>query len=122
MSSIHFVVPVAASPADVRDRLAEAAQDPAEVVKLFTSSPDVRAEVAAGPNEVWRIRVDGPQFRSAGTAAVRPATDGGADLEIQIELRGKGLLSLAGPVITLASGKLQHEATQALQREFGHRA
>lgn len=122
MSSIHFVVPVAASPADVQDRLVDAAEDPAEVVKLFTSSPDVKAEMAAGPNDVWRVRVDGPQFRSAGTAAIRPATGGGSDLEIRIEVRGKGLLSLASPVITLASGRIEHEAIRALQREFGCRA
>ncbi len=121
MSSLHFVVPVAASPTSVRRRLDEAASDPHEVVKLFTTSPDVRAEVAAGPNEVWRVRVEGPQFRSAGTAAVRSAANGGSDLEIRIEIRGKGLLSIASPVMALASGKIEHEATRALQREFGIR-
>ncbi|NNF54564.1 MAG: hypothetical protein HKN03_08995 [Acidimicrobiales bacterium] len=121
MSSIHFVVPVAAELKTVQRQMKKAAKDPSEFVKMFTTSQDVIADVAEGRNDVWRIRVEGPQFRSSGTAALRPAATRGTDIEIQIEVRGKGWLSLASPIIALASGKIEGEATEALQKEFGAR-
>ena len=120
MTSLHFLVPVAASPDDVEAKLHEAANDPDQFVDLFTTSPDIDAEVTQGQERLWRIRVEGPQFRSKGTAAVLPVADG-TDIEIQIDLRGKGFLALAGPVLGLAAGKVEGEATRALQREFGAR-
>ncbi len=123
MSSIHFVVPVAAELNLVQRQMKKAAKDPSEFVKMFTTSQDVIADVAEGRNDVWRIRVEGPQFRSSGTAALLAGTGTGTgtDIEIQIEVRGKGWLSLASPVIALASGKIEGEATEALQRQFGAR-
>lgn len=121
MSSIHFVVPVAAGLNLVQRQMKKAARDPSEFVKMFTTSTDVIADVAEGRNDVWRIRVEGPQFRSSGTAALRAGTGIGTDIEVQIEVRGKGWLSLASPVIALASGKIEGEATEALQRKFGAR-
>lgn len=121
MSSIHFVVPVAAELKLVQSQMKKAARDPSEFVKMFTTSTDVIADVAEGRNDVWRIRVEGPQFRSSGTAALRAGTGIGTDIEVQIEVRGKGWLSLASPVIALASGKIEGEATEALQRKFGAR-
>ena len=125
MSSIHFVVPVAAELKLVQRQMKKAAKDPSEFVKMFTTSQDVIADVAEGRNDVWRIRVEGPQFRSSGTAALLSGTGTGigtgTDIEIQIEVRGKGWLSLASPVIALASGKIEGEATEALQKQFGAR-
>ena len=121
MSSIHFVVPVAAELNLVQRQMKKAAKDPSEFVKMFTTSKDVIADVADGRNDVWRIRVEGPQFRSSGTAALRAGTGIGTDIEVQIEVRGKGWLSLASPVIALASGKIEGEATEALQKKFGVR-
>lgn len=122
MSSLHFIVPVASDRATVQDRFRKASTDPAEVVRLFTSSQDVIAEAAEGPNNVWRIRVEGPRFRSAGTTAVANRGDGESNIEIQIEIRGKGVLGVAGPLIGLAAGRLEDEATTALQAEFGRPA
>jgi hypothetical protein len=122
VSSLHFIVPVASDRATVQDRFRHASTDPAEVVRLFTTSNDVIAEAAEGPNNVWRIRVDSPRFRSAGTTAVSNRGDGGSDIEIQIEIRGKGLLGVAGPLVGLVSGRLEHEAATALQAEFGRAA
>ena len=123
MSSIHFVVPVAAQLKLVQRPMKSAAKDPSQFVKMFTTSDDVIADVAEGQNDVWRIRVEGPQFRSSGTAALRAGMGAGpgTDIEIQIEVRGKGWLSLASPIIALASGKIEGEATEALQKEFGAR-
>ncbi len=47
----------------MQGRFREASTDPAEVVRLFTTSDDVIAEVAEGPNDVWRIRVEGPRVQ-----------------------------------------------------------
>lgn len=142
MSSLHFTVPVAADPAVVQKRMGTAAKDPAQFVGMFTTSPEITADVAEGGAGVWRIRVEGPQFKSAGTAAVRPASAvaggassygdakataahavgaNGTDIEIQIEVKGKGWLAIASPIIALASGKIEGEATEALQKEFGSR-
>ncbi len=120
MTSLHFMVPVAAAQSEVDARLASASKDPTQFVHLFTTSPDIDAEVAGGTEGVWRVKVEGPQFRSNGTAAVLPVHEG-TDIEIQIELKGKGLLAFAGPVLGLAAGKVQGEATKALQKEFGSR-
>ena len=119
MSSVHFVVPVAAELKLVQRQMKKAAKDPSEFVKMFTTSQDVIADVAEARNDVWRIRVEGPQFRSSGTAALLAGNGTGTDIEIQIEVRGKGWLSLASPIIALASGKIEGEATEALQKEFG---
>ncbi len=121
MSSVHFVVPVAAELKLVQRQMKKAAKDPSEFVKMFTTSQDVIADVAEARNDVWRIRVEGPQFRSSGTAALLAGNGTGTDIEIQIEVRGKGWLSLASPIIALASGKIEGEATEALQKEFGAR-
>ncbi len=119
MSTVKFNVPVAASPDEVAKRLNDAAQDPSEFVHMFTTSNDIDADVAEGRNGVWRIRVEGPQFRSRGTTSVRPHGDDGSDIEINIDLRGKGLMGLASPLLMLASGRIEEEATEALQKEFG---
>jgi hypothetical protein len=119
VSSLHFVIPVGSDRSTVQSRLREASTDPAEVVRLFTTSDDVIAEVAEGPNHVWRVRVEGPQFRSAGTTAISTRRGGGSDIEIQIEIRGKGFLGFAGSLVGLAAGRIQSEATAALQAEFG---
>ncbi len=121
MTTLHFIVPVAASPQQVEVKLSEAAKDPTQFVHLFTTSPDIDADVAEGGKGLWRIRVEGPQFRSKGTVAVLSVPDG-SDIEIQIDLRGKGFLALAGPVLGLAAGKVEGEATKALQNEFGERS
>lgn len=120
MTSLHFIVPVAAAPAVVHAKMAEATKDPTQFVHLFTTSSDIDAEVAEGRDGVWRIQVEGPQFRSKGTATVLPVDDG-TNIQIRIELKGKGFLAFAGPVLGLAAGKVEGEATNALQQEFGVR-
>ncbi|MFW2383256.1 MAG: hypothetical protein ACN4GZ_16000 [Acidimicrobiales bacterium] len=120
MTAFHFTVPVGSEPRVVQNRLAEASKDPYQFVSLFTASPDyIDAEVAEGRNGVWRVRVDGPKFRSKGTTVVRAHPTGGSEIDIQIDLQGRGLLGLAGPLLGVATGKLQDEATRALQDEFG---
>ncbi len=119
MTALHFTVPVGSEPHAVQNRLAEASQDPSRFVYLFTTSDGIDAEVAEGRNGVWRVRVEGPQFKSKGTTVVRADPAGGSEIDIQIDLRGKGLLGLAGPLLGIAAGKLQDEATRALQKEFG---
>ena len=119
MTALQFTVPVGSEPGVIHLRLAEAARDPSRFVYLFTTSDEVAAEVAEGRNGVWRVRVEGPQFRSKGTTVVRAHPTGGSEIDIQIDLRGKGLLGLAGPLLGLAAGRVQDEATRALQNEFG---
>lgn len=119
MTALHFTVPVGSEPRAVEHRLAEAAQDPSRFVYLFTTSNEIDAEVAEGRNGVWRVRVEGPQFKSKGTTVVRAHPAGGSEIDIQIDLRGKGLLGLAGPLLGIAAGKVKDEATRALQNEFG---
>ena len=115
------MVPVAAAPDTVELKLADASTDPTQFVHLFTTSPSIDAEVSQGTTGVWRIQVEGPHFHSTGTAAVLPVGDG-TDIEVQIKLKGKGFLAFAGPVLGLAAGKVEGEATKALQREFGARS
>lgn len=120
MTAIHFTVPVGSEPGVVQSRLAQASKDPYQFVNLFTATPNhIDAEVAEGRNGVWRVRVEGPKFRSKGTTVVRPHPTGGSEIDIQIDLRGKGLLGLAGPLLGVAAGRLQDEAIRALQDEFG---
>jgi hypothetical protein len=119
VTALHFTVPVRSEPPVVQRRLAEASQDPSRFVYLFTTSDDIDAEVEEGRNGVWRVRVEGPQFRSKGTTVVRAHPAGGSEIDVQIDLRGKGLLGLAGPLLGIAAGKVRDEATRALQNEFG---
>ena len=119
MSAIHFSVPVGADPDRVTTRFVEAAKNPREFVYMFTTSDDIYAEVAEGDDGVWRVWVEGPQFTSRGTAAVAPRRSGGSDIDIQVDVRGKGLFGFASPLLALAAGRVEDEAARALQHEFG---
>jgi hypothetical protein len=119
VTALQFTVPVGSEPHAVQNRFSQAAQDPSQFVYLFTTSDDIDAEVAEGRNGVWRVRVEGPQFKSKGTTVVRADPAGGSAIDIQMDVRGKGLLGLAGPLLGLAAGKVRDEATRALQDEFG---
>jgi len=86
---------------------------------MFTTSSDVTAEVRSDTSDLWQIKVEGAQFKSSGTATIHPAQHQGSRIEIKIDLRGKGLMGLASPLLSLASGRIEGEATEALQGEFG---
>ncbi|NNE96123.1 MAG: hypothetical protein HKN24_08865 [Acidimicrobiales bacterium] len=119
MSAIHFTVPVAADPHRVAKRFEEAAKNPSEFVYMFTTSDDIYAEVAEGGDGVWRVWVEGPQFTSRGTAAVASRHNGESDIDIQVDVRGKGFFGFASPLLALAAGRVEDEAARALQHEFG---
>ena len=99
----------------MRRRLAEASDNPSEFVGWFTSSEEVAAHVMPRGDR-WKLSVDGPLFRAVGSTRVE-ARSPGSTIAVDLEVRGKGFLASAA--VALAAGKIEGEATQKLQAEFG---
>ena len=117
MARIRFDVAVAADEDVVRQRINAAADQPEDFVKMFTSDRAVKAVVHA-ESLGWDLRVEGPQFIARGWVQVLHR-DPGSTIAVLLDVNGRGIFALAGPAIGLAASKIQGEATNMLQKEFG---
>lgn len=120
MAALRFTVPVAADEPVVRHRLAEAADQPGDLVRWFTDDPGVDATVSPA-GDGWRVRVLGPAFVADARITVTPRPSGSA-VAVDGDLRGRGLLGLASPALGLLGPRIEGHARQALHREFGEPA
>jgi hypothetical protein len=121
MARIDLEVAVSSDETTVACRFDEAAHDPDVVVGWFTSDPTVRAEVRPNGASRWDVSIEGPGFRAGGPVRLHVVVDGvGQTLIVaDVQVKPRGLLGLAGPLLGLATPRIENEARNALWKEFG---
>jgi hypothetical protein len=124
VTRVDFAVHVAAGTAAVMLRFDEAADEPAVIVGWFTSDTNVSATVESNGSHRWELAIEGPGFKAHGPVVVSirastAAVDPGSTIAVAMNVKPRGLLGFAGPLLGLAGGKIEREARTALWKEFG---